>query len=87
MKKTDKDVCKSLSITQKQLAKELNVSEGSVNRWASDPYGMTGARFKNLSLILENYLLRKQIQKIQMAFKLIGEVKNFNVDFEELGSN
>ncbi len=76
MKNMVKYVCSELNITQKTLAEEIGVSEGTVNRWSAKPDELPLQIQKTLNLLLENVQLKSNQEKLQKALALIEEVKN-----------
>jgi DNA-binding transcriptional regulator YiaG len=76
MKNIVKYVCKELNITQKILAEEIGVSEGTVNRWSAKPEDVPLQTHKTLQLLLENAQLKENQEKLQKAISLLEEVKN-----------
>lgn len=71
-----KYVCNELDMTQKALAEEIGVSEGTVNRWSAKPEEITPQAKKMFQLLLENAQLKEKQQKLQQALSLLEEVKN-----------
>jgi len=76
MKNIVKYVCSELDITQKALAEEIGVSEGTVNRWSAKPEDMPLQTQKTLKILLENAQLKENQNKLQTALSLLEEVKN-----------
>lgn len=76
MKNIVKYVCNELDITQKALAEEIGVSEGTVNRWSAKPEDIPLQTQKTLKILLENAQLKENQEKIQKAISLLEEVKN-----------
>jgi hypothetical protein len=76
MKNIVKYVCNELDITQKALAEEIGVSEGTVNRWSAKPDEVPLQTQKTLKILLENSQLKENQEKIQKAISLLEEVKN-----------
>lgn len=82
MKNMVKYVCTELNITQKALAEEIGVSEGTVNRWSAKPDELPLQIQKTLNLLLENVQLKSNQEKLKKALALIEEVKNTqNISF------
>lgn len=71
-----KQVCKELGVTQKELAEELGVSEGTVNRWASKPEEVTPQAMKTFNLILENVELKRKVNKYSDFFKMLKKFQD-----------
>jgi DNA-binding transcriptional regulator YiaG len=76
MKNIVKYVCSELDITQKALAEEIGVSEGTVNRWSAKPDEVPLQTQKTLKILLENAQLKENQEKLQKAISLLEEVKN-----------
>ena len=76
MKNIVKYVCNELDITQKALAEEIGVSEGTVNRWSAKPEDVPLQTHKTLLLLLENAQLKANQEKLHKAISLLEEVKN-----------
>lgn len=76
MKNMVKYVCSELNITQRALSEEIGVSEGTVNRWSAKPDEIPLQTQKTLKLILENFQLKDNQEKLLKAISLIEEVKN-----------
>jgi DNA-binding transcriptional regulator YiaG len=76
MKNIVKYVCSELDITQKALAEEIGVSEGTVNRWSAKPEDVPLQTHKTLLLLLENAQLKANQDKLHKAISLLEEVKN-----------
>jgi|GEM_PF-1180365 len=76
MKNIVKYVCAELNITQKALAEEIGVSEGTVNRWSAKPDEVPLQTQKTLKILLENAQLKENQEKLQKAISLLEEVKN-----------
>lgn len=76
MKNIVKYVCNELNITQKALAEEIGVSEGTVNRWSAKPEDVPLQTQKTLKILLENAQLKENQKKLETALSLLEEVKN-----------
>ena len=76
MKNIVKYVCNELDITQKALAEEIGVSEGTVNRWSAKPEDVPLQTQKTLKILLENAQLKENQKKLKTALSLLNEVKN-----------
>lgn len=76
MKNIVKYVCSELDITQKALAEEIGVSEGTVNRWSAKPEDVPLQTQKTLKILLENAQLKENQKKLETALSLLEEVKN-----------
>jgi len=70
-----KQVCKELGITQKELAEKLGVHLTTVQKWAGTDEIPNNAK-KSIELLMENYQLKKRLNKFQTAFKLIDEARS-----------
>jgi transcriptional regulator with XRE-family HTH domain len=63
--------CKKFNLTQKELAKELNIPIPTIARWAR---GDIPAQSKKLiELYIENRELKEKLSKISKALKIIKE--------------
>lgn len=72
-----KRACKELGITQKELADQLGVSKPSVERWAQS--GEIPEQSKNqISLLLENVSLKKELSELKSALQTIAKYVNIN---------
>lgn len=60
-----KFVCEILQMTQTDIAELLGVHVGSVNRWASHPDKITDHASFTLNLLVQNHLLRYDIQLLK----------------------
>ena len=67
-----KKTCKELGITQKELAKNLNISLPTINRW-SYTNKIPENSFTLLNLFLENYKLKNQINEMKTAFSTLNK--------------
>jgi len=67
-------VCDLLNVSQKRLSEILGVSEGSVNRWHSNPIKIPLSMQKHLSLLAEAHLLRESNEKYDLFFKLFNKL-------------
>jgi DNA-binding XRE family transcriptional regulator len=76
MKNIVKYVCSELDITQKALAEEIGVSEGTVNRWSAKPDEVPLQTQKTLKILLEYAQLKENQEKLLKAISLLEEVKN-----------
>ena len=80
MKNIVKYVCSELDITQKALAEDIGVSEGTVNRWSAKPEDVPLQTHKTLLLLLENAQLKANQDKLHKAISLLEEVKNSQIN-------
>ena len=62
MNKFIKDFCLELDITQKTLSELVGVSEGTVNRWSSNPNKIPKHMKRMLFLLLENHKLKTMLK-------------------------
>lgn len=69
----------NLHVTQKQLSVILGVSEGTVNRWWSNPEKITPFAKKTLLLLQENILLKRKLLDIQNSLIVIDDFKKENI--------
>jgi transcriptional regulator with XRE-family HTH domain len=84
MKNIVKYVCKELNITQKILAEEIGVSEGTVNRWSAKPEDISLQTHKTLQLLLENTQLKENIFNISIKENnLHDKLKKFKNNNEQ----
>ncbi len=65
-----KKTCRELGITQKELAEKLNISLPTVNRWSYSNQ-IPEQSLTLLSLFLENYFLKNQINEMKNAFSTL----------------
>ena len=71
-----KKVCRELEITQKELAKKLDVTEQTVVRWVKKPEEITPQSLFTLNLLLENSKLQSKVDKYKSFFNLLDELKD-----------
>ncbi len=69
-----KKTCRELGITQKELARQMGVSDSTVRHWNSNNEFPNIAK-NFMKLILENRELKNRFQKVENFLLLIDEVK------------
>lgn len=67
-----KKVCKELNITQRQLSEMLEIPESTIARWKSGDLPRLTELF--LKTILENIELKRKLETIKKAHKIISEL-------------
>ena len=73
-----KQVCSKLGITQKELAKKLDVTEQTIVRWVKKPEEITAQSLFTLNLLLENVELKNRVDKYKNFFELFDELISKN---------
>ncbi len=71
-----KKICKELGMTQKELAKKLDVTEQTIVRWVKKPEEITPQSIFTLNLLLENSKLKSKVDKYKDFFILFDELRN-----------
>lgn len=69
-----KEVCKELSITQKELSEILGVAPNTATQWATQIKPPQIA-INFMKLLLENKKQKEQLEKFKKAFNLIDEAR------------
>ncbi|EAH9113327.1 XRE family transcriptional regulator [Campylobacter jejuni] len=67
-----KKVCKELNITQRQLSEMLEIPESTIARWKSGDLPRLAELF--LKTMLENIELKRKLETIKKAHKIISEL-------------
>ncbi|HEF3891100.1 TPA: helix-turn-helix transcriptional regulator [Campylobacter jejuni] len=67
-----KKVCKELNITQRQLSEMLEIPESTIARWKSGDLPRLTELF--LKTMLENIELKRKLETIKKAHKIISEL-------------
>jgi len=69
-----KKVCKELGITQKELAKMLDIPAGTISRWASTDEIPKTAKVA-LELLLENKKLKDKIKVLHLLKETLANLE------------
>ena len=70
-----KRVCKELGLTQKELAERLGIPQPTMARWATGE--VPDQSKKLLELFLENTKLKKDLQEVANAVKVLDKIKGY----------
>ena len=68
-----KSACSELGLTQKELAKEIETSKSTVDRWATSN-DMTAQGEKVIQLLVENVTLRKAVDSFKVSLATIMDL-------------
>lgn len=71
-----KRICKILHVNQKELAKVLNVSDVTVNRWSSKSVDVPPQILRTFDILEENYILKEKVEKVDLILKTLNELQN-----------
>jgi transcriptional regulator with XRE-family HTH domain len=69
-----KKTCRELGITQKQLAKKLNLSIPTINRWSSDNSKILNLGEMTLYLIIENNFYKNKLNQLKTAQEILQTI-------------
>jgi len=70
-----KRICKILHLNQKELAKELHVSDVTVNRWSSKSVEVPAQTQRTFDILEENFILKEKVEKVDLILKTLGELQ------------
>ena len=70
-----KEVCAKLNISQKELAKLLNISYPTITRWSSKSSTIPNMWKITLNLILENIELKDKLNIIKQSQQIVNELE------------
>lgn len=70
-----KRICKILHLNQKDLAKELHVSDVTVNRWSSKSVEVPTQIQRTFDILEENFILKEKVEKVDLILKTLGELQ------------
>lgn len=68
-----KKVCKELDVTQKELAEQIGVAEGTLRNWSSSNDIPTWA-LKSFELLQENYKNKEIVETIKKAQEILSSL-------------
>lgn len=70
-----KRICKILHVNQKELAKVLNASDVTVNRWSSKSVDVQPQILRTFDILEENFILKEKVEKVDLILKTLNELK------------
>ena len=76
-----KRICHVLNINQKSLSLKIGVSEGTVNRWASEPSQIPSYTLTFFTVLEENHIMKQKLLLVDTFFSSFKEILNTDFNF------